>query len=163
MRMISASAPDLPDKAKEYVVTQIRNPDPESEFARRARDFQRLSDEAAYQTLIRAGYDGILILHEDDSVIAHAFYQRHVDSVEAFSFLVAKHFRRAGYALVLVQYLLDVARDSDVHLLRITGGGSVAMMKLYEKIEQGKTDLPCVARRDLGVGWLEPLVSRKAA
>lgn len=155
MKMLCASELAMANPAMKHVITWMRNPDPKSEFGRRVRDLQDRGDAHFLSILLAQGYDGILLIGADDSVVGHVFFQKHCDSIQAFSFFIKEDDRRRGYVANMLRRLLEVTRQHRVHKLRITAGGSPEMMQLWEKIEQGKTDLPCIALPQMGKGWLE--------
>jgi GNAT superfamily N-acetyltransferase len=136
-------------------VTWMRNPNQKSEFQRHVNDLQHLDDEGFVNSLNNRGYDGILLLGAESAVVGHVFFQRHRDCVQSFSFFVHEDNRRQGNAITLVRQLLYVARESKVHIVRLTAGGSKPMLALWEKIRELKLDLPCIARPDINVGWVE--------
>lgn len=145
------------DSVNEYVLRWARNPKPNSYFAQFTKLLRLLPDSLFIWALRRLHYGGQLLLDETGNVIGHIFYQQHGDEIHMFSIEVNKDHEGRGYANRLMRsFLLEMGNREHINWLRISAGGSEAVIHLWKKTLAGTYHLPYrveAGYRD-GLGWV---------
>lgn len=154
--IVSSMSPSMPPGLISYLLDRIRNPDPGSEFEQRTFALRSLPEKQWIPGLMKAGYRGI-VSHDKGVIIGHLFYQqrREPESLHVFTVNVDPSRRRQGIATRLIGSFLEQVVEQGMTLARLTAGGSPEMRALCTKIENEQSDLPCITRPDLGIGWVE--------
>lgn len=151
-----ATATNL-DSMNEYVLHWARHPKPGSYFARFTWLLRLLPDSLYLWTLRRLRYGGQILLDETGNIIGHVFYQQHRDEVHLFSIEVDKEHEGLGYANRLMHsFLTEMGRRKHINWLRISAGGSEAVIHLWKKTLGGKYHLPYRVETGCreGLGWV---------
>ena len=156
--IVTGSAKAMPD-VDAYIVGRIRNPDPGSVFDKRSAELRQVPDSMLVETLTGAGYGGI-VAKRNGRIIAHLFFERRAgpDSLHIFAVHVEKDMRRQGIATKVVETLLEQAAHYNLLYVRLFGGGNDAMASLYQKIVDERSELPCIACPEMGIGWVQQVV-----
>lgn len=147
MRVLLRRSP----RVRGYVLRFARHPEAGENFHARTRWLRRLPAAWLVRMLIALGYDGIIYVR-GETVIGHVFYQRHGDTLHAFSTAVNEVFEGRGYWRVMVlDYVAYAAQRPDIVGTRFGREGNAMARRLLRRIKEHEERLGWRVHSD---GWV---------
>jgi ribosomal protein S18 acetylase RimI-like enzyme len=112
------------DLVRQELISQMRNPDPGSEFDRMRPELKRLDDDHAIKLLLSFNYDGIVLIGDmDKAIYGETFFQAHYgNELHMFACWVHPHRRKIGIGTLLVRGFLEHAWLRGFRTVRIGAG-----------------------------------------
>jgi hypothetical protein len=121
-----------------YIANWIRNPDPGSKFDQKTKYFRWLWMPIVIRILFLAGYEGILFIDDNGTVVGHVFYQKHGDAFKVFSWYINEGERGAGLMTMMTNTFFEHARNAPhVTHVWVGAGGNERIARFWEKIDSG--------------------------
>ncbi|SRR3989344_3736661 len=139
------------EKVGNYVVKWIKNPDSGSSFERKTRFIRWLPGGLLTRAMLLLKYDGLLF-KRDGEIVSHVFFQRHGDSLHAFSFAVGEKHRHLGLFKQTVADLINHAKVvGGITRVRLGAGGHDAVAKMHARLRDHEKDLAIRVGKE---GWV---------
>ncbi len=145
----------LEQPVRTHIGRWIKNPDPGSNFDKKTRLFRWLPIRILTAILFTAGYEGIVFLDEENTVVGHVFYQRHGDALHAFHWFIEPEHRGHKYMTEISNAFFEHARENPAVVnIRIGAGGNERIARLWETIRDGDIIPTCGLKAGDKMGWL---------